>query len=254
LKKRFSLTNDPILVDIEEAIKYCRLLLDSIPPGGSFSSNVAISLAELLKLAFDRTQNIEQLDESIGLLADILEVLAGQALFNYIVGTLTSSLFERRKVLIVTLVTAAMEVTRQTIETALEVLSLAADNKFISLPSRLGCSFTLVELLQYIRGIGSGSVTSISTAFERAMSLMQDSVIIAPNLHLQHSQLVAMIQVIERLPLDYASHLIDIHQYERAIETLERGRALLWSESRGLRTSIQHIAGVDPLLAENSRQ
>jgi hypothetical protein len=99
-EEKISLTNDPILVDIEEAIKYCRLLLDSIPPGGSFSSNEAISLAELLKLAFDRTQNIEQLDESIGLLTDILEVPAGQAFCNYIVGTLTLSSFECRKVLL----------------------------------------------------------------------------------------------------------------------------------------------------------
>jgi len=56
--------------------------------------------------------------------------------------------------------------------------------------------------------------------------------------------------VIEKLPLDYASHLINIHQHGQAIEILERGRALLWSELRGLRTAIQHIAGVDPLLAD----
>jgi hypothetical protein len=59
-----------------------------------------------------------------------------------------------------------------------------------------------------------------------------------------------MIQVIERPPLNYVLHLIDIHQYEQAIETLEQGRALLWSKSRGLHTSIQHIANVNPLLAE----
>ena len=143
-----------------------------------------------------------------------------------------------------------MQAIHQNMQTVAEVLYLAADNEFMSLPSRLRHSFALVQWLQFIiREFGSCSATSISTAYERAMSLMQDCVILAPNLHLQHSQLVVMLQVIEKLPLDYASHLINIHQHGQAIETLERGRALLWSELRGLRTSIQHITGVDPLLA-----
>jgi len=59
-----------------------------------------------------------------------------------------------------------------------------------------------------------------------------------------------MPQVTEKIPLDYASHLIHTDQLEQAIEILERGRALLWSELRGLQNSIHHVAGVDPLLAE----
>src|SRR6267142_4871762 len=252
-RKNISLTNDPTLVDIEEAIKYCRLLLDAIPLGGRSSSHVAIILAELLKLAFDRTHNIEWLNESISLLADVLKVPAGQALCNSILGILIPSLHDRVDFLLTTRDRhdpEAIQIMHQAMQTVVEVLYLAADNKFTSLPSRLRHSFTLVQSLQVIRKIGSCSVTSISTAYERAMSLMQDCVILAPNLHLQHSQLVAMLQVIEKLPLDYASHLINIHQHGQAIEILERGRALLWSELRGLRTAIQHIAGVDPLLAD----
>ncbi|KAH9980709.1 hypothetical protein BJV74DRAFT_855532, partial [Russula compacta] len=33
----------------------------------------------------------------------------------------------------------------------------------------------------------------------------------------------------------------EIGQLEQAIETLERGRGLLWSEMRGLRSSIDHL-------------
>jgi hypothetical protein len=38
------------------------------------------------------------------------------------------------------------------------------------------------------------------------------------------------------MPLDYASFHIESGRFEKAVETLEQGRALLWSEMRGLRT------------------
>ena len=252
-RKKIFLTNDSTLVDIEEAIKYCRLLLDSIPLGGRSSSDITIFLAKLLKLVFDRTRNIEQLNESINLLAAVLRVPVGQAPGDSVADNLISSLFDRETFLLGTRDRhdpEAIQIMHQTIQTVVEVLYLAAENEFTSLPSRLHHSFALAKSLRYIKDIGSCSVTFVSTAYERAMSLMQDSVVLAPNLQLQHSQLVAMLRVVEKVPLDYASHLIDIHQHGQAIETLERGRALLWSELRGLRTSIQQIAGVDPLLAE----
>ena len=50
------------------------------------------------------------------------------------------------------------------------------------------------------------------------------------------------------MPLDYASHLVDLGQLEKAIEALERGRALLWSEMRRLRASINKLQQADPEL------
>src|SRR6266702_1022999 len=47
-------------------------------------------------------------------------------------------------------------------------------------------------------------------------------------------------------PLDYPSYQVDLHQLERAIKTLERGRALLWSEMRHLRTSVDQLLQADP--------
>jgi hypothetical protein len=52
------------------------------------------------------------------------------------------------------------------------------------------------------------------------------------------------------IPLDYASHLIQTNQIEKSVETLERGRAFLWSEMRGLRSSIDQITLVGPHLAD----
>jgi CHAT domain-containing protein len=91
--------------------------------------------------------------------------------------------------------------------------------------------------------------SSASTAYESAVSLMQDTLTFAPTLEIQHDRLIAIRDDIEKLPLDYASYQIDKGQLAEAIVTLERGRGLLWSELRGLRTSIDQLGRADMHLA-----
>ncbi|KAH9029063.1 CHAT domain-containing protein [Lactarius pseudohatsudake] len=64
----------------------------------------------------------------------------------------------------------------------------------------------------------------------------QHTLLFAPTLQLQHATLAKTDAEHHhgRLPLDYASYQIDLRQLEEAIVTLERGRALLWSEMRHL--------------------
>ena len=52
------------------------------------------------------------------------------------------------------------------------------------------------------------------------------------------------------MPLDYASYQINLGQLEEAVETLEQGRVLLWSEMRGLRTSGRQFIEEDSPLAK----
>ena len=80
---------------------------------------------------------------------------------------------------------------------------------------------------------------------------MQDSLTFAPTLDEQHSRLVAMRDRYKNLSLDHASYRVSIGQLPRAIETLEQGRALIWSEMRGLRTSIDQIRAIDSHLADD---
>jgi hypothetical protein len=79
---------------------------------------------------------------------------------------------------------------------------------------------------------------------------MQDSLVYAPTLETQHFRLIGMNVRHEKLPLDCASHQIHVGQIEQAVETLERGRGLLFSEMRGLRTSLDQLRAVDTPLAE----
>jgi len=82
-------------MDIDEAIQYCRLLLDSTPPEGIASCRAALSLAQLYILAFEGTHKIEDLDESVGLLVGVLKVAAGQSLCDRVVKILMSILSQR---------------------------------------------------------------------------------------------------------------------------------------------------------------
>ncbi|KAI9433838.1 CHAT domain-containing protein [Lactarius indigo] len=78
---------------------------------------------------------------------------------------------------------------------------------------------------------------------------MQDTLLFAPTLQLQHAIIVANeLDIPCRAPLDYASYQVDLNLLKEAIETLERGRALLWSEMRRLRPSIDQLSQVDPRL------
>ena len=89
---------------------------------------------------------------------------------------------------------------------------------------------------------------SISAAYEIALSAMQDIAAFSPTLQLQHATLTTFPAYSHEMPLAYASYQVERGQLEQAIEILERGRALLWSEMRHLRTPIDQLLDADPEL------
>jgi len=52
------------------------------------------------------------------------------------------------------------------------------------------------------------------------------------------------------LPLNCASYHVHTAQFKTSVETLERGRALIWSEMRGLHSSIDQLRATDLDLAD----
>jgi CHAT domain-containing protein len=89
---------------------------------------------------------------------------------------------------------------------------------------------------------------TVFKAYDTALTLMQDTVLFSPTLQLQHTTLATHDNT-RSLPLDYASYRVRHHQLKGAIETLERGRGLLWSEMRHLRAPVDQLLEVDPDLA-----
>ncbi|KAI9462895.1 CHAT domain-containing protein [Lactarius psammicola] len=231
-RTKFFRTND--ISDIEESIKYSRLLLDATHPNGLMRVNSLCSLRNVLLVAFERTNRTNYLDESIILGYETLKAKRAQFVHFQVIQQLVSSLLTRSRLL------GGTEDPHE----AIRLMSLAIDDQYAREPDRFRLSCAWAFLARHI------SHPSALIAYKSAMSSMQRSLSFAPTISIQHTRLVAVGEHCQSMPLDYASYQIDLGRFEEAVETLEQGRALLWSEMRGLRTPITQLAEEDSPLAK----
>ena len=222
------------VADIEEVIKYYRVLLASSHPSGLFGLFPSIGLAGSLLHAFGQTSKIKYLNEVITVLRNVLIIPHGGDAHLVATRQLISSLSTRLQLLH----------QREDLDELMQLFPSAVNVRRARIPERFQFACDWVSLARN----SNHSTTQI--AYENAISLMRDSLTFAPTLEVQHFRLVAMRECYEKLPPDYASFQICTGRLEQAIETLERGRALLWSEMRGLRTSVEHLRAADSHLAE----
>ncbi|KAH9164589.1 hypothetical protein EDB89DRAFT_2139706 [Lactarius sanguifluus] len=212
-ESKFYRTND--ISDLEESIKYSRLLLNATHYSSDLRKYIALDqLHDILLLAFEKTGKITYLGESIA--------------------KLVSSLLSREQLL----------GGREDFHESIRLMSTVIDNQLGHEPDRfrLSCEWALLAR-------SAGHPTTL-TAYKSAMSLMRRSLFFAPTVSVQHTRLVAMGEYCQAMPLDYASYQIYLGRFEEAVETLEQGRALLWSEMRGLRTPIAQLTEEDSPLAK----
>ena len=235
-KSKFHRTNDTS--DIYESIKYARLSLDATHANDPWRINHLTSLHEILFLAFEKSENIGYLNESITVGYDILELGSHQHFHFGVVETLVLSLLRREKLL------GRIEDPHEAIRLILLVINSPHAGE--SERFRLSCGWAILA-----RSIGHSATL---TAYKYAMSLMKSSLSFAPTVSVQHACLVAMGENCQTMPLDYASYWINLCQFEQAVETLEQGRALLWSEMRGLRIPVTQLITEDSLLAQRFAQ
>jgi CHAT domain-containing protein len=216
------------IAKIDEAIKKSRSIAAS-----SHHDELTLNLfGEMLFHAFHHTNKIEYLNESISARRQMLESpVFSQAERLRTLVILSKSLLARAHFF--------PGYCTQDLDEAMELATQCVNDAHVRLPDRLqlACQWTYCAR--------NTQHPSVSTAYETFMSLMQDTLLFAPTLQLQHFTLAAH-KATHRMPLDYASYQVDLQQLEEAIETLERGRALLWSEMRHLRTSIEQLLELDP--------
>ena len=192
-------------------------------------------MGNLLFRFFRLTGNIDHLNESITVLRDLIKMRNIPINLHTIAEPLIHFLHSR----------VWLFKDRRDCEEVVELYTAAATDTSTDVPNRfrISCGWT--------QAARSFSQPTTLTAYETAISLMQESLSFAPTLEIQHFRLVAMRDGYERLPLDYASYLVQIGRLKQAVETLERGRGLPWSEMRGLRTSIDQLHAVNlPLAAK----
>ena len=222
------------LAGIEEAMEHCRRILELSRSNNMFTVVHSHHLAKLLIGAFSYTDDMAYVDESITLLRGVLK--------GPVIVPVRLKMIQD---LILALSVRFLRFSETAdIEEIMQLYSTAAAQTYADLPDRFRMSCHWAMLVWSYRHL------STSTAYGSAISLMKDSLAFSPTLEMQHNRLVSMRVEYETLPLGFASHQIEIGQLEQAIETLERGRGLLWSEMRSLRMSIDQLRLVNLPLAE----
>jgi len=238
LKSMDRITNK---AEIKEGVKYCRLLLALLDPLQKTPDDIQnrrhqifCMSGDFLFHAFKITNNPEYLNESIDIYCGILKVPSAQWIYFWVIRRLIISLMSRYMLF-------------NDSEDRHEIMQqypIAVTDTYATVPDRfkVACEWAHVSHTFWH--------SSTSTAYKSAISLLQDALAFSPTLETQHFHLFTMRDHYEKLPLDYASYQVHKGQLKEAIETLERGRGLLWSEMRGLRTSIDQLCMVNSHLAE----
>jgi hypothetical protein len=223
-EERSDRTDD--MSDLEESIKYTQLEVEVVHPSDRGSS--LMSLQSLLVHAFNKTNKISYLDRSITAGYDILQLKNARCKHFRVVQRLVTSLFTREKLL-------ASGPREEVRHEAIRLISTVIDDQYARKPDRLllACHWAI-----FARSIGHHTTLA---AYKTAMSLMQKSLSFAPTVSVQHTQLVALGLNCQTMPLNYASFHLDFFRFEEAVETLEQGRAILWSEMRSLRAPVAQL-------------
>ena len=222
------------IADIEDGVEYCRQLITS-HPHSPLVPTAFVSLVDLLERAFECTNQIEYLNQAISAARLCMNIIPSQRSRGVSLGALISLLSTRLELLH----------RREDLNELMQAFAQAAELERLG-PFRrhpYSSSWAIVA-----RRFGHPSAL---TAYERAMSSMEDTLTFSPTLDTQHFRLAAQLfPQSKELPFDYTSYLIHTGRLKQAIETLERGRALLWSEIRGLRISVDQIRLADSNLAD----
>ena len=218
---------------IDEAVEWGRLMLvtSSNPIPGSFGNDPTIlsSFGSLLFEAFNRTKEIEYLNESISVRRQAVESPFLPPFMSKV--AVSQSLLARYETF--------PGYCTQDLDEALDLLSQYINHPCSSPRIRFALAFKWAQCARRYQH------PTVLSAYETALSSMENTLHFSPTLQLQHATL-ATYEITRSLPLDYASYRVDHDQLEEAVETLERGRAVLWSEMRRLRVSIDKLIDTHP--------
>ena len=228
----FEIRNNDDMTKVDEAIERGRTILASYPQTDLLQGYRFFLFGNMLFEAFERTKQMKHLNESISARRQVAEFPFSSYTPHYVIYTPLSNALLARSLCFPSHRT-------QDLDEALGLLSRTSSDPHAKFPIR----FQVACLWAYVAR--RTQHPSVSTAYETATSLMQDNLHFSPTLHLQHINLATRDNT-HSMPLDHASYRVELGQLKEAIETLERGRALLWSEMHHLRASIDQLLEADP--------
>ncbi|EJC97787.1 uncharacterized protein FOMMEDRAFT_115125 [Fomitiporia mediterranea MF3/22] len=223
--------------DLEEAIKLDRAALELQPEGHPDRLLTFGSLAVSLKTRYEWKGRTEDLEEAIESLRATLELgPEGHPLRSLALRTLANALYAH----------VEKQWHPEEFEECMQLLEFAVTHEFSGLLDRLTASRQWVTLARL------HDHTSVFTGYKATISILQHALTINPTLREQHDFLLRNSDY-RALSLEAASYAIEKNRLEQAVEILEQGRGLLWSQLRGLRTPLDELAEANRELADRFR-
>ncbi|KAL5479010.1 hypothetical protein ACEPAI_2298 [Sanghuangporus weigelae] len=265
--------------DLDDAIALERSALDLRPEGHPDRASSLGNLALLLKTRFDQIGAMRDLEDAIALQRSALELRPeGHPDRSMSLGNLATSLSTRFDQI------GAMQDLEDAIalqRSALELRPEGHPDRSMSLRNlakylylRFGRESNVNDFNESIQLLGHATAHSFSSfshrlmavriwttiarsqdhptlleAYKSSISLLQRALFIRPTLSTQH-QFISSDSRYQAFALDAASCAIEKGNFSLAIEFLEQGRALLWSQMRGLRTPLERLSQASKSLAD----
>ena len=186
--------------------------------------------AQFLLLSFMENGRAQALDNSIEISQDLLEMHTKE--------------IRRVKLLVILPLLFALRSQRSgNMARSISMFETAFHDESATITEKLGivwCWATLARVWGH---------PSTTLAYQNTLSAMQSSLIGGFTTRLW-SISISHLGSVRQIPFEYASYQIERGQLELAIETIEQGKTLIWSEMYGLRPSAGRLHSIDPGLTE----
>ncbi|KAF7971299.1 hypothetical protein HWV62_21458 [Athelia sp. TMB] len=224
--------------DLEAAIACHRDALDLRPPGHFNRPSSLNNLGAALHNRFDLLGQSVDLEEAVGYHRDALDLRPpGHPDRNLSLGNLAAAMRTRFEQL----------GRKEDLLEAIRLLHSGAHDDCETPGRRYSCALQLTALLE------AHNRPLALHAFGTALNLLQLSLAVYPDGELRREALSAD-HLSPSLAISAAALAIEQGNLEKAVEFLDQGRGLLWSNIRGFRQPLEEVHRVDPSLAELFRE
>ncbi|EJD03231.1 uncharacterized protein FOMMEDRAFT_85941 [Fomitiporia mediterranea MF3/22] len=224
--------------DLEEAIELLRTALELRPKDHPSRSVSLDNLAMSLSTRFNRHGRAEDLEEAIEMHRAALGLRPeGHPHRSVSLKNLALSSYARIK----------ERWSMDEFDDCMRLLELAATHQFSGLLDRLLAARRWAELAR------SHSHNTTIKAYKEIISILQHALTVSPTLTEQHDFLTGK-NVYRMLTMEAASYAVEKNELEQAVEILEQGRGLLWSQLRVLRTPLDQLAQMNRELGDRFRK
>lgn len=238
LAKRFQLSGQ--LEDLEKAIALHEEVLTLWPSGHPERSNSLKDLASALVQRFEHSGGNDDLDKAFKLVSSAEEELTPDNPKHTEIRLALASVLLKLH--------GTDTFNSERLHKAFDFLAKATSHSSASVKSR----FT--ACLEWIARAREYQDSSLIPAYAMSLTLLTRFLLATPSVELQHKFLRSTSTIPKTLASDAAAAAVGAGQLATAVEFLEQGRSMLWSEMRNFRPPLEQLREVSPALADELRE